>query len=109
MEPTFHAFLKRHLLQPLKQAGFPAELSFIVVFAVSAFFHEVIMVVALNTHLNYKNYGVFGAWAFHGIFGQLGAILATDPLKKYPRMVGNTIFWVKFCVVGQPLAVSNLA
>ena len=40
---------------------------------------------------------------------QIPLILMTDPLQRFQghagRVTGNVIFWVSFCLVGQPLAV----
>lgn len=39
---------------------------------------------------------------------QIPLILITDPLQKMkgsaPRVAGNMIFWISFCLIGQPLA-----
>jgi diacylglycerol O-acyltransferase 1 len=37
---------------------------------------------------------------------QLPLIIVTQPLEKMKdsgRIVGNSIFWISFCLVGQPL------
>ena len=40
---------------------------------------------------------------------QIPLIILTDPLQRFRsqvgRVTGNVIFWVSFCLVGQPLAV----
>ena len=45
--------------------------------------------------------------AFAGMILQLPLIAATTPLEKMHgpigKIIGNSIFWVSFCVVGQPL------
>jgi diacylglycerol O-acyltransferase-1 len=45
--------------------------------------------------------------AFAGMMLQLPLITVTLPLEKMDdpttRIIGNTIFWVSFCLVGQPL------
>jgi len=47
--------------------------------------------------------------AFAGMMWQIPLIILTDPLAKaksyYAKVAGNLIFWVTFCLVGQPLAV----
>jgi len=39
---------------------------------------------------------------------QLPLIAATVPLEKWKgptgKIIGNSVFWVSFCLVGQPLA-----
>lgn len=46
--------------------------------------------------------------AFAGMLFQLPLIAITDPLQKTKgwggKVTGNVIFWVSFCLVGQPLA-----
>lgn len=45
--------------------------------------------------------------AFVGMMLQLPLIALTTPLEKmndpFGKVIGNSIFWVSFCVVGQPL------
>ena len=46
--------------------------------------------------------------AFLGMVIQLPLIMITKPLTKIEgitgKVIGNCIFWVSFCLVGQPLA-----
>jgi diacylglycerol O-acyltransferase-1 len=46
--------------------------------------------------------------AFAGMMVQIPLIFLTDILQKMKgirgKVVGNMIFWVTFCLVGQPLA-----
>ena len=43
-----------------------------------------------------------------GMLGQIPLIMLTDPFSNNSsyaaKVAGNTIFWVSFCLVGQPLA-----
>lgn len=45
--------------------------------------------------------------AFAGMLFQLPLIAATLPLEKMNghtgKIIGNSVFWVSFCLVGQPL------
>lgn len=45
--------------------------------------------------------------AFAGMLFQLPLIYVTAPLEKMDdpsrKVIGNSIFWVSFCLVGQPL------
>ena len=45
--------------------------------------------------------------AFAGMMFQLPLITATLPLERMrdptTRIIGNSVFWVTFCLVGQPL------
>jgi diacylglycerol O-acyltransferase-1 len=46
--------------------------------------------------------------AFFGMMLQIPMIAVTLPLEKMGsvegKLIGNAIFWVSFCLVGQPLA-----
>jgi diacylglycerol O-acyltransferase-1 len=46
--------------------------------------------------------------AFAGMMFQLPLIFLTDPLARMKggngKLLGNLIFWISFCLVGQPLA-----
>ena len=50
-------------------------------------------------------------WAFFGMLAQVPLIIITDFLTralqgtKYGANWGNVIFWISFCVFGQPLGV----
>lgn len=47
-------------------------------------------------------------WAFAGMMSQIPLIILTETLYSYlPRNSpwGNAIFWVSFCIFGQPLGV----
>ena len=48
-------------------------------------------------------------WSFLGMMFQVPLVFVTKALyRKFPgSSVGNIIFWVTFCVVGQPMAVSS--
>nr|ASL69958.1 DGAT1 [Nannochloropsis oceanica] len=126
-------FFKRHVLFPLYRLGEQGEIflrehfcvrsaslsmrkngpsdcvkmgSFTIIFLLSAFLHEIVMVVPFNTIQAYRGVcNLFGPWAFYGIAGQIGAILATDRLAKAEPYLGNAVFWTMFCIVGQPMAV----
>jgi diacylglycerol O-acyltransferase-1 len=46
--------------------------------------------------------------AFVGMIGQIPLIFLTDAVQRIRgldgRVIGNMIFWVSFCILGQPLA-----
>jgi diacylglycerol O-acyltransferase-1 len=94
-----YQFMKRHLYIPMKTRGYSQTTSSIVVFLFSAFFHE--LLVGIPTH------NLIGV-AFMGMIFQIPLIALTAPLEKVQKpalkALGNTIFWVSFCLVGQPLA-----
>lgn len=82
--------------RPSVQRGFPPLLGQFVVFFISAVLHEVL--VGIPTH-------ALTGFAFWGMLGQIPLIAITKPLEKWRGKgsgLGNTIFWITFCVVGQP-------
>ncbi|KAI8379794.1 MBOAT, membrane-bound O-acyltransferase family-domain-containing protein [Radiomyces spectabilis] len=91
-----YLFFKRHVYLPSVQQGLPPAVGQFLVFLVSAILHEVL--VGIPTH-------AITGFAFWGMLGQIPLIAITRPLEKWRgkgSALGNTIFWVTFCVVGQP-------
>ncbi|KAI9480634.1 MAG: MBOAT, membrane-bound O-acyltransferase family-domain-containing protein [Benjaminiella poitrasii] len=91
-----YLFFKRHVYIPAVQRGVPPALCQLLVFFVSALLHEVL--VGIPTH------SITG-FAFFGMLGQIPLIAATHAIEKWRgkgTSLGNTIFWIVFCVVGQP-------
>lgn len=91
-----YLFFKRHVYIPAVQRGVPPAACQLIVFFVSAVLHEVL--VGIPTH------SITG-FAFFGMLGQIPLIAITHPLEKWRgkgTALGNTIFWIVFCVVGQP-------
>lgn len=72
-----------------------------VVFFVSAVFHEVLVAVPFKMGLPMR------PWAFIGMLLQVPLTMLTKALvKRFPgSSIGNIIFWISFCFVGQPMAV----
>lgn len=70
----------------------------LVVFFVSAVFHELVLGVPLH---------LVRLWAFLGIMLQVPLVLITEHIHKRLKRdeAGNIVFWLTFCVVGQPLSV----
>ncbi|KAK2855640.1 hypothetical protein FQN49_004985 [Arthroderma sp. PD_2] len=95
--PVYH-FMKRHIFSPLIGRGWSPFAASLVVFTFSAVLHEVL--VGIPTH------NIIGV-AFAGMMLQLPLIAATVPLEKMKgqtgKIIGNSIFWLSFCLVGQPL------
>ncbi|GCB28132.1 diacylglycerol O-acyltransferase 1 [Aspergillus awamori] len=93
-----YLFMKRHVYSPLVGRGWHPLAASTVVFALSAVLHEVL--VGIPTH------NLIGV-AFAGMMFQLPLIIITAPLEKIQdptgKVIGNSIFWVSFCLVGQPL------
>jgi len=87
-----HLWLLRHLYHPCLRHGFKPFLATLVIFFVSAVFHEIIVSVPLRT---------FNLWFFLGMLAQAPMILIG---RLFPRgsQIGNIMFWFSFCVFGQP-------
>ncbi|KAI9789661.1 MAG: hypothetical protein M1833_002278 [Piccolia ochrophora] len=94
-----YQFMKRHIFMPLVGRGWHPKAASFVVFFFSALLHE--LLVGVPTH------NIIGV-AFVGMMSQIPLIAITLPLENMHgtngKIIGNTIFWVSFCLVGQPLA-----
>ncbi|EEH37109.2 hypothetical protein PAAG_07527 [Paracoccidioides lutzii Pb01] len=97
-KPVYH-FMRRHIFSPLIGRGWSPFAASVMVFIFSGILHE--LLVGIPTH------NVIGV-AFAGMVLQLPLIAATLPLEKMNtrtgKIIGNCVFWVSFCLVGQPLA-----
>ncbi|EEA25986.1 hypothetical protein TMatcc_005757 [Talaromyces marneffei ATCC 18224] len=93
-----YLFMKRHIFSPLVGRGWSSFSASIMVFLFSAILHE--LLVGIPTH------NLIGV-AFAGMMFQLPLITATQRLERKDdpttRIIGNSVFWVTFCLVGQPL------
>ncbi|KAF2498079.1 hypothetical protein BU16DRAFT_548992 [Lophium mytilinum] len=89
-KPVSH-FMKRHIYSPLIGRGVPPQVAQFIVFTLSAVLHELLVGVA-----------------FAGMMLQIPLIFITDRIQKMKgvsgKVAGNVIFWISFCLVGQPLA-----
>jgi len=97
-KPVYH-FMRRHVYAPLIARGWSAPQASMMVFTFSAVLHE--LLVGVPTH------NIIGV-AFAGMMFQIPLIAMTMPLEKMrgqASVIGNAIFWVSFCLVGQPFAV----
>lgn len=94
-----YQFMKRHVYSHLIDRGWSAGQASIAVFGLSAVLHE--LIVGVPTH------NVIGVAAL-GMLAQLPLIALTAPLERrkghYRKLMGNTVFWVSFVLIGQPLA-----
>ncbi|KAI9675404.1 MAG: hypothetical protein M1817_001308 [Caeruleum heppii] len=97
-KPVYH-FMKRHIYSPLVGRGCNPYLASVIVYVFSGILHE--LLVGVPTH------NIIGV-AFAGMMFQIPLIAITLPLEKMKgtngKVLGNVIFWVSFCLVGQPLA-----
>jgi len=92
--PT-HNWLVKHIYHPLCRYGIPRFWGGVCVFFVSAFFHELLVSVPVHT---------FRFWAFIGMMGNIPLIAITNIFFK-DSQIGNALFWVSFCFLGQPLCI----
>jgi len=92
--PT-HNWLVRHIVFPLARAGVPKIGANICVFVVSATFHELLVSVPVHA---------FRFWAFIGMMGNIPLIWFTRKFF-HGSQIGNIIFWISFCFLGQPLCI----
>ncbi|TGZ76688.1 hypothetical protein EX30DRAFT_230952 [Ascodesmis nigricans] len=96
-KPVYN-FMRRHVYAPMQARGFSPAVSSMMVFTFSAVLHEVL--VGIPTH------SVTGV-AFAGMMFQIPLIWCTMPLERMRgsgSVLGNVVFWVSFCLVGQPVA-----
>jgi len=93
-----HMWLKRHVYFPLKSRGYSTNTAQIVIFLLSAIFHEYL--IAIPTH-------IFKGWAFMAMLIQIPLVHITRwYLEIFPgSSFGNFIFWITLCILGQPLCV----
>eukprot|EP00887_Chlorella_sp_A99_P006596 scaffold3.g6596.t1 len=93
-----HKWMLRHVYFPCLRHRVPKLWAGIVVFFVSAVFHEVLVGVPLH---------MLRMWSFWGIMAQVPLMAATEQLKRrlHNDRIGNVVFWVSFCFLGQPLSL----
>ncbi|KAJ0181865.1 hypothetical protein K1T71_002587 [Dendrolimus kikuchii] len=91
-----HRWAVRHVYIPITEMGYSKFVASIVVFFISAFFHEYLVSVPLQ---------MFRIWAFLGMMAQppLSVISRVAEVKLGPRW-GNMIVWSSL-ILGQPLAI----
>ncbi|KAL1124665.1 hypothetical protein AAG570_001289 [Ranatra chinensis] len=91
-----HRWAVRHLYIPLVEIGYSKTMASTCVFFISAFFHEYLVSVPLQT---------FKIWAFLGMMGQIPlSILCHTVEKKFGPRWGNIIVWASL-ILGQPLCI----
>lgn len=99
-KPVTH-FMKRHVYAPMVGRGVPPALAQFLTFLFSGVLHEAL--VGVPTH------NILGV-AFFGMMGQIPLIFITDVIRKISgngrqgKLAGNLIFWISFCIFGQPVA-----
>ncbi|KAI4377800.1 hypothetical protein MLD38_015375 [Melastoma candidum] len=93
-----HKWMVRHIYFPCLRNGIRKDVALHIVFLISAVFHE--LCIAVPCHM-------FKMWAFMGIMLQVPLVVLTNYLhKKFSNtMVGNMVFWLFFCILGQPMCI----
>jgi len=92
-----HHWAMRYVYIPMLNLGLPKVSAANLVFFFSAVFHELLL--SVPTHR-------LRTWAFLGMMAQGPLVMLT----RHPRMretpwLGNVIFWLSFCIIGQPLCM----
>jgi len=93
-----HYWLVRHVYFPSVRVGFSKKGATFVVFFFSAILHEVLISVPCH---------MIRVHSFLAMMGQIPLIFLTKLIdRQYPgSSIGNIIFWISFCFVGQPMAM----
>ena len=90
-----HRFARRHVFLPLiHRRGYSKFLASVIVFLVSAFFHEYLVSVPLR---------MFRLWAFIGMLAQVPFAMFVNKVLQGGQL-GNMAVWVSL-IIGQPLAM----
>lgn len=91
-----HRWCVRHLYIPIVELGYGKMTASIIVFFVSAFFHEYLVSVPLKT---------FKVWAFMGMMMQLPLSYISKFLEhNMGERWGNVLVWASL-ILGQPLCI----
>ncbi|KAL8570499.1 hypothetical protein ACOMHN_034534 [Nucella lapillus] len=88
-----HRWANRHIYKPMRKRGYGQLEGSVVVFFVSAFFHEYLVSIPLR---------MFKYWAFSGMLMQVPLAYMTG--RFFKGTSGNVIMWVSL-IVGQPVAI----
>ncbi|KAJ1735548.1 hypothetical protein LPJ61_000495 [Coemansia biformis] len=96
-----HYFCKRHIMVPLVSTplSLPVHVGVLLTFLISAIMHELLF--GIPTHC-------LRGYSFIGMMVQIPLIQLTQWLVRWrgPESgLGNAVFWISFCIVGQPLGV----
>jgi len=93
-----HYWLVRHLYYPCIRRGASKSTSMFIVFFFSAVVHE--MLISIPFHM-------IRFYSFFGMMGQIPLVAITKYIDKVRpgSSIGNFIFWLSFCFLGQPIAI----
>ncbi|CAF0815008.1 unnamed protein product [Rotaria sp. Silwood1] len=93
---SVHDFCKRHIYYPLiSHFGLSKSLGSLVVFVISAFFHEYLISVPLR---------MIRPWSFLAIILQVPIGLAVKRVKGENKTYGNVVVWISLILI-QPIAI----
>ncbi|XP_054748945.1 diacylglycerol O-acyltransferase 1-like [Lytechinus pictus] len=87
-----HKWCLRHIYIPLRSKGIDQQKAQMIVFLVSAIFHEYLVSIPLQ---------MFRLWAFWGMMAQLPLAKLTSNVKGH---WGNILVWLSL-IIGQPVAL----
>jgi len=98
--PT-HFWLMRHIYNPIRRKKIPKFIAGLVVWIVSAIFHEYIISGAL-AKIHYS--------AFFAMMANFPVQIFQELLKNFKLVsdrstILNVFFWISFCFLGQPLCI----
>lgn len=93
-----HYWLVRHLYFPCIRIGLSKSGAMFIVFFFSAIIHE--MLISVPFHM-------IRSYSFLGMMSQIPLVMITKYFDKLRpgSSIGNFIFWLSFCILGQPMAV----
>ncbi|CAN7988050.1 unnamed protein product [Ixodes hexagonus] len=98
-----HQWCLRHLYKPLVNAGMHKSRASVMVFLLSAFFHEAMLFFL--QYLVSVPLKMFRVWAFFGMLAQVPfAFFIDNCLQNRYRNIGNMAVWMSL-MIGQPLAI----
>ena len=96
-----HQFFLRHVTNPMQSLGINKELVNTVVFFISALAHEYVASIVI---------GKVGYMVLVSFMLQypliLGELLVQKMFKLEHSNIGNYLFWLNFCVLGQPILIT---
>lgn len=91
-----HRWALRHLYIPVVEMGYGKSTASVIVFFISAFFHEYLVSVPLKT---------FKVWAFLGMMGQIPlSVISKYVERHFGARWGNIVVWSSL-IIGQPLSI----
>lgn len=95
-----HNFFVRHVAGPLKTIGLPRHGINLIIFMISAIFHEYVISLAV------KRLCIYTLFSFTmQYFYMMWENFIMKKLKLEKSIIGNYIFWFLFCFYGQPTLV----